>query len=632
VVTDIQARVVVPVPSTTVVSTSVSGYSWDVTHFVNDINRVNTQVLAEYGASGALSADYTYGLGRVDVRATGVSGTTEWLTDGTPMTGWYLPDGRGSVAGVVRSGSLGSVEGLVSSYSYDPWGVPSSAGVSSTYGWNAELYSPVTGLQFLQSRWYEPTWGRFLSPDRVLGSVSQPASWNSYAYAWDDPVNRVDPSGMWPQFLDNLVSNIASTVTSAASTVKTVVESGLSLLNSTVVQPAVKAAATTAVSLGRVIVPAVKTVTTAAASVAASVVTPVVGWVEPSVVKPAGAAVSNAVGSLGSTVARVGQTVSGAVGVTSAVVGQAYRSTTPYVAQRLVELTRMARAIVCGPAHRLPTGPVVQPHSGVLTCLGCTGAVNVNWGEFWRQIQNAGVDIGNWFASMGNAWSVNPHLFWQTVGGLAVMDVGGALVVEGAGVTATGVGALPGGIEAALGTGLLYLGYGWFMDAWQPTTQYANAHPQAPYTHVPPATEKGPKTESEKAPATGGAAGGSGGKLPPRPPVNLPTPSPEPTPTSSPSQSWGDWPTQDPNNPNCEQVAEEIQQRIGGEIHHIRPRPPDPTLGPSQNNTGPDPWFYHDVVVKNGRVYDGTTGPAGMPIDAYKAMFEFADVLDWGGF
>lgn len=38
--------------------------------------------------------------------------------------------------------------------------------------------------------------GRFLSVDPILGNLLQPQSWNRYAYVLNNPINRIDPSGM----------------------------------------------------------------------------------------------------------------------------------------------------------------------------------------------------------------------------------------------------------------------------------------------------------------------------------------------------------------------------------------------------------------------------------------------------
>ena len=41
-------------------------------------------------------------------------------------------------------------------------------------------------------------------------------------------------------------------------------------------------------------------------------------------------------------------------------------------------------------------------------------------------------------------------------------------------------------------------------------------------------------------------------------------------------------------------------------------------------------WYFHDVVVKDGRVYDGFGGPEGVPIDEFKSLWEFSEQLNWG--
>ena len=67
---------------------------------------------------------------------------------------------------------------------------------------------------------------------------------------------------------------------------------------------------------------------------------------------------------------------------------------------------------------------------------------------------------------------------------------------------------------------------------------------------------------------------------------------------------------------------------IGGQRVTITPRN-TPVLGPSRQHRAGD-WSFHEVVVKDGRVYDGFTGPGGMPIPDYKSQFQFADDIDFG--
>ncbi len=75
----------------------------------------------------------------------------------------------------------------------------------------------------------------------------------------------------------------------------------------------------------------------------------------------------------------------------------------------------------------------------------------------------------------------------------------------------------------------------------------------------------------------------------------------------------------------CEARARQIQRVLGGEIHTIKPKTGG-FLGPVKGEV--PTWRSHDVVVKNGRVYDDMTGPSGVPIDEYKKFFEYwSDIL-----
>lgn len=89
----------------------------------------------------------------------------------------------------------------------------------------------------------------------------------------------------------------------------------------------------------------------------------------------------------------------------------------------------------------------------------------------------------------------------------------------------------------------------------------------------------------------------------------------------------GQWPT--PTASNCRQCADDIQRMIGGQQAVIGPVGSGRVLGPSANNPAGD-WFEHVAVVKDGRVYDGFTGRAGMPIDDFKAQFQYGDAINFG--
>src|SRR5271168_604854 len=45
------------------------------------------------------------------------------------------------------------------------------------------------------ARYYDSTVARFCSADPLGGQLDDPQTWNRYAYARNDPINLIDPSG-----------------------------------------------------------------------------------------------------------------------------------------------------------------------------------------------------------------------------------------------------------------------------------------------------------------------------------------------------------------------------------------------------------------------------------------------------
>ncbi|MFV2104850.1 polymorphic toxin-type HINT domain-containing protein, partial [Micromonospora sp. LOL_024] len=75
----------------------------------------------------------------------------------------------------------------------------------------------------------------------------------------------------------------------------------------------------------------------------------------------------------------------------------------------------------------------------------------------------------------------------------------------------------------------------------------------------------------------------------------------------------------------CERVADHIQSVIGGDVMRITDRYGAPFLGKYRGvDSG---WGYHDVVVKDGRVFDATTGRHGELMADYRAVWEYGDDL-----
>jgi RHS repeat-associated protein len=111
---------------------------------------------------------------------------TDWL--GSTR---YLADSTGnSFPNRLRYGAFGerSDNGATG---WDPSDYQFGAGWGYQTEWSAS-YEPGIGLQYLEQRYYDPAIGRFISADPIgFGGGT-----NLYAYADNDPVNEVDPSGL----------------------------------------------------------------------------------------------------------------------------------------------------------------------------------------------------------------------------------------------------------------------------------------------------------------------------------------------------------------------------------------------------------------------------------------------------
>ncbi|WP_234019152.1 RHS repeat-associated core domain-containing protein [Streptomyces sp. Tu6071] len=55
-------------------------------------------------------------------------------------------------------------------------------------------YEKTTCYVKFGQRWYDPTTGRFTTQDK-LSFLANPDRGNHYAYAGDDPINNIDPTG-----------------------------------------------------------------------------------------------------------------------------------------------------------------------------------------------------------------------------------------------------------------------------------------------------------------------------------------------------------------------------------------------------------------------------------------------------
>ena len=62
---------------------------------------------------------------------------------------------------------------------------------STPFRYNGEYYDEETDLIYLRNRYYSPSIGQFITEDPAKDGT------NWYVYCVGNPVNFVDPSGMW---------------------------------------------------------------------------------------------------------------------------------------------------------------------------------------------------------------------------------------------------------------------------------------------------------------------------------------------------------------------------------------------------------------------------------------------------
>jgi RHS repeat-associated protein len=132
-------------------------------------------------ASGTEIARYAHGQDIDEPLAT-QRGTT---------TSYYESDGLGSITSLTASGGS-----IARSYAYDSFGntTNSSGSVTNFLRYAAREFDTETNLYFYRARYYDPVAGRFISEDPLNFSIAP----NFYPYVLNNPVNDIDPGGLWP--------------------------------------------------------------------------------------------------------------------------------------------------------------------------------------------------------------------------------------------------------------------------------------------------------------------------------------------------------------------------------------------------------------------------------------------------
>jgi len=108
----------------------------------------------------------------------------------------------------------------IGTYTYDAWG---NCTVNPTSGYNFILsnnpfryrgyyYDTETGYYYLQSRYYNPNWCRFINADKYVSTGQGFTGYNMFAYCLNNPVNWIDIYGEKPTFLQEILNQFTEWV------------------------------------------------------------------------------------------------------------------------------------------------------------------------------------------------------------------------------------------------------------------------------------------------------------------------------------------------------------------------------------------------------------------------------------
>ena len=115
---------------------------------------------------------------------------------------------------------------VIAEYRYDAWGnceydLASGIATANPFRYRGYYFDRSTGLYYLQTRYYDPETGRFISQDDVTYLDPEHINGlNLYAYCCNNPVMMTDPDGTLPKWLKWLLGGlviIASVVLSVAT-------------------------------------------------------------------------------------------------------------------------------------------------------------------------------------------------------------------------------------------------------------------------------------------------------------------------------------------------------------------------------------------------------------------------------
>ncbi|MFZ5597479.1 MAG: RHS repeat domain-containing protein [Bacillota bacterium] len=152
-------------------------------HFVVNPNALLSQVLIQTDSSNNQTF-YIYGLGLIGQEGPGGAYYS------------YHFDRRGST--IALTDATGNV---TDTFQYDPYGKMvnhiGTTFIPFMYNGRDGVMSDANGLYYMRARYYNPEIRRFINQDIYLGKILEGQGLNRYAYIEGNPINGIDPLGLW---------------------------------------------------------------------------------------------------------------------------------------------------------------------------------------------------------------------------------------------------------------------------------------------------------------------------------------------------------------------------------------------------------------------------------------------------
>jgi RHS repeat-associated protein len=111
---------------------------------------------------------------------------------------FYIHDRLGSVRQMIDTSA-----NVVKYYTYEPFGeVLEEDGTLTNYMmFTSQYFDTEIDQYYLRARQYDPHISRFTARDPIRGKFEEPLTLHIYLYCLNDPINKIDPSGLWAYYI-----------------------------------------------------------------------------------------------------------------------------------------------------------------------------------------------------------------------------------------------------------------------------------------------------------------------------------------------------------------------------------------------------------------------------------------------